>query len=251
MIRKLLLQLYRVWAIGTFGIFMLVLSPLIVLSFVFGEKYGGKLAYFFLNVWAIGWGPIAAVYYKVLGREHVKPNKSYIFVANHSSFLDSPAMVWAIPTQFRPLGKIEMSTVPVFGWMYRYVVIMVDRGKGKSRLASVAEVKRYLQQGVSVLIFAEGTMNKYPHLTRLQPFQDGAFRIAVETQTDIIPLVIQGSGKCLPPLDGLRVNPGTITLEFLPPISVQGLTSTDTAALKQQVFDLMDEHLAQQRNHVG
>lgn len=243
MIRAILLQLYRIWAVGTFGIFMLVLTPMIVLSFVFGEKWGGKLAYKFLNFWAIGWATIAAIRYEIKGLENISPYQSYIFAANHNSFLDSPALVWAIPNDFRPLGKIEMSRVPIFGLMYRYVVIMIDRSNGRSRLASLVEMKRRLDGGTSILIFPEGTMNKTPEKTNLQPFQDGAFRLAIETQTPIAPIVVENSGKLLHPLEGLRVRRGTIKMTFLPPISTTNLDKKDTVVLKQQVYDLMKNYL--------
>lgn len=249
MISSIFLSLYRVWAVGLFGVYIVVLSPLIVFSFVFGEKTGSRLAYFFLNVWAIGWATMSGIRYKVSGLEHFNHEDSYVFVANHNSFLDSPAMVWAIPNKFRPLGKIEITRVPIFGWMYRHVVILIDRSNGRSRLASVVEMKKRLQEGTSILIFAEGTMNKNPKETPLQVFQDGAFKIAIDTQTTIVPLLIEGSGELLHPLEGLRVRPGTIKLTFLPPIPVEGLQTSDTAKLKQQVFDLMRQaQIARENN---
>ena len=108
-------------------------------------------------------------------------NKSYIYIGNHGSYLDAPAVILSTPTIFKPLGKIEMAKFPVFGWIYKKMVIMVDRKDKESRAASVAALKAELNAGMSILLFPEGTMNTSELM--LKDFYDGAFKISIETQT--------------------------------------------------------------------
>jgi 1-acyl-sn-glycerol-3-phosphate acyltransferase len=100
--------------------------------------------------------------------------------------------------------------------------------------------KRILSLGISMLIFVEGTQNRTKEL--LQPFKDGAFRIAIDTQTPILPMVVINAGKLMPP-GKLSIRPGKIKVIALPEISVEGLTTEDAAALKQKTFEQMMQAL--------
>lgn len=101
-------------------------------------------------------------------------------------------------------------------------------------------LKEVLRQGISILIFPEGTQNRSKEL--LQPFYDGAFRIAIETQQPILPMVIHNAGKLMPPTEFV-IRPGTIHMEVLPEISTTGLTTQDVAALKDKIVSLMKSKL--------
>ena len=139
----------------------------------------------------------------------VKPNTAYIYVCNHSSYLDPIAVVLAIPGSFKPLGKIEMVKVPVFGLIYRKVVVLIDRASKESRARSVEELKAGLAKGQSILVFPEGTMN---HSNKaLTDFYDGAFRLAIETGTPIVPMVIVNPRNLFPRANPSAARPGRIT----------------------------------------
>ena len=97
-------------------------------------------------------------------------------------------------------------------------------------------LKNVLKQGISVLIFPEGTQNRSSEI--LQPFYEGAFRIAVETQQSILPMVIINAGNLMPP-GKLYVKPGKITVIIGKEISTQGLTLQDVSHIKEKVFTLM------------
>ena len=88
---------------------------------------------------------------------------------------------------FRILGKSEMAKIPVFGFFYRNAVVMVDRSSAEKRARSVKILKSVIRKGISVVIAPEGTFN---FTTKpLKEFYDGAFRIAIETQTPIKPIL--------------------------------------------------------------
>ena len=135
--------------------------------------------------------------------------------------------------------------MPVFGLIYKRIVVLIDRSSKESREISVAALKEDIANGQSVLIFAEGTMNQTDK--PLADFYDGAFRIAIETQTPIVPFVMINNRKLLPRKDPLKARPGLITTILLPEVSVGGLTMEDVPALKKQVYDLMEEVIVDAR----
>lgn len=240
MIKKILLKIYLVWAVFNFTVIMTVCSVFIILPFVLGlgEKRGGKIAYFFLKIWGGTFGFCSGIRFKTVNKEKVPKNKTFVYVCNHNSYLDSPAFVLAIPGQFRPLGKVEMKKIPIFGWVYPYVVIMVDRNSLESKKKSLLALKNRLKNGISVFIFPEGKMNRSDKM--LLPFHDGAFRLAIETQTPIMPMVILNSRKIMPRAE-FQPRPGTITTQFLHEVSTEGLQLKDLPELKQKVESMMRE----------
>lgn len=126
----------------------------------------------------------------------------------------------------------------MFGFIVKAATVVVDRSSGQSRKQSMDELREILKGGISILVFAEGTQNRTKEI--LQPFKDGAFRIAIETQLPILPLVVVGAGPLMPP-GKLEIKPGKIKVIAGDPIQVEGMTSDDVQTLKQQVFDKMLE----------
>jgi 1-acyl-sn-glycerol-3-phosphate acyltransferase len=121
------------------------------------------------------------------------------------------------------------------------VVVMIDRSSKESREKSVGLLKEEIENGQSVLIFPEGTMNKTS--APLGDFYDGAFRIAIETQTPLMPFVMINNSKLLPRIAPLKVRPGIIKTVFLGEISVKGLDLEDLPLLKQKVYAMMEQAL--------
>ncbi|MEQ9415103.1 MAG: lysophospholipid acyltransferase family protein, partial [Cyclobacteriaceae bacterium] len=158
-------------------------------------------------------------------------------VSNHTSYLDIPGLTLTIPTQFRPLAKKELKKIPVFGWIAQSACIIVDRSSNESRRKSMEHLKDILAMGISVLIFPEGTQNRSKE--RLQPFYDGAFRIAIETKQPIIPVVVLNAGKLMPP-NKAHIEPGTIKVIVGKEIATDQLTLKETSLLKEKVFETMD-----------
>lgn len=174
--------------------------------------------------------------YEYFGTENFKKGQSYIYVSNHTSFLDLPGLRMLLPGQFRPLAKKELKKIPIFGWIAQAATIIVDRSSPESRKKSIDKLKAALRNGISILIFAEGTQNRTKEA--LQPFHDGAFRIAVDTQQPILPMVVIGAGKLMPP-GTINVKPGKIRIYVGKEIPTTGLTTKDAADLKQKTFEVM------------
>ncbi|MBO9672538.1 MAG: 1-acyl-sn-glycerol-3-phosphate acyltransferase [Sphingobacteriaceae bacterium] len=233
--RKIIGGFYLLYSAIVFFLLMLIVCPFIIISMgIFKEKTGRKISFYFLKCWAWSFSLFTFLWFSSDGAK-IDTSRSYIYVGNHSSFLDAVAIVICIPQAFSPLGKIEMLKIPVFGWIYKRLVVMIDRSSRESRDHSVAELRKDLADGQSILIFPEGTMNRSE--LPLNPFYDGAFRLAIETQTPILPFAILNSRAHLPRTDPLLLNPGLIKTVFGEVIEVKGLGAEDLEKLKQKTFN--------------
>lgn len=235
MAKRVFSALYTLWVFVIFTGSMIIFLPGIVLPFLFGER-SGWLGYKFLWIWAWVFDKLTGIRYRLIGREFIEKNKSYIFVSNHTSFLDAPGVRLMIPGEFRPLAKKELGKIPILGLIVRSACIIVDRGDHNSRKKSIGKLIEVLKRGISPLIFAEGTQNRTKEL--LQPFKDGAFRIAIDTQTDILPMVVIDASKLMYPGDIIISSPGVIKVVAGKPIAVRDF-GNDMAALKQHTFEVM------------
>lgn len=229
--------LYKVWVFLVFTVFMIILLPGIVLPFFFGLR-AGRVGYFFLYLWSWIFSQLTFIRYKFYGTENFRKGQSYIYVSNHTSFLDIPGIRMIIPGQFRPLAKKELKKIPIFGWIAQAATIIVDRSSPESRKKSIDRLKAALKAGISILIFAEGTQNRTKEI--LQPFHDGAFRIAVDTQEPILPMVVVGAGPLMPP-GTINLKPGLIRIFVGKEIPTSGLTAKEVPELKAKTFEVMKE----------
>ncbi len=236
-VKSILLKLYAGWVLLVFISFMLLLLPLMLSPLLFGES-SRTISYKAIKVWATLFSKLTCIRYQAEGLHHLHQHKAYIYVSNHTSFLDAPAMPLFIPGQFRPLGKKELMKFPVLGAIVKTVCVIVDRSDAESRKKSVEKLVRLIRNGISIFIFAEGTMNRTSQ--PLKPFYDGAFRIAVETKAPILPMVVINAGKLLPPGTG-RVMPGTIYVKFGEPIITQDKTQKDVPLIKAKAFEVMEK----------
>jgi 1-acyl-sn-glycerol-3-phosphate acyltransferase len=134
-----------------------------------------------------------------------------------------------------------MTRIPIFGTIYKNTVVTVDRSSPENRSRSVQLLKSLLMKGISVLVFPEGTFNETGQ--PLKDFYDGAFRIAIETGTPIMPVLLLDMYDRMHTSSVFSLNPGRSRAIFLPEISVEGLTPSDVPALKKQVYQVMEKEL--------
>jgi 1-acyl-sn-glycerol-3-phosphate acyltransferase len=218
---------------------MIAVLPFIVIVTLNKGRAGHNAGFLFLRIW--GWLVSLFCLFPVrtINRNITDKKKAYIFVSNHNSYLDSVAVVIAVPQSFKPLGKVEMNKIPIFGMIYRRLVIMIERKSQESRKKCEADLRNELRGGQSILIFPEGTMNRGTN--PLSEFYDGAFRIAIETQTPIAPMVISNARHLFPRNNPLHIEPGSIKCIFSEAIEVKGLTTADLPDLKFRVYKIMEE----------
>ncbi len=172
------------------------------------------------------------------------PTKNYIFCPNHFSYLDIPTMgLNPINTVF--VGKNDMETIPLFGYMYKKLHITVNRTSLKSRVNTVLASMKAIDDGKSLVIYPEGGM-----LTTNPPqmcaFKDGAFRTAIEKQIAIVPVTIPYNWIILPDQKKIRLQAGKVKLIFHKPIETIGMTLEEVPQLKQLVFSTIDTELKKQ-----
>lgn len=145
---------------------------------------------------------------KVTGREHVNPKQSYVFVANHQSFLDVFAVYGWLPNNFKWLMKKEIRKVPFVGTACKVAGhIFVDRSNPRAALQSMEHIKGELVDGISTVIFPEGTRTKTGEMGR---FKQGAFKIAMDLNLPVVPLSLKGFHHAMPARQ-LFVNPKAST----------------------------------------
>lgn len=225
--------LYIFWVFLVFTVFMLLFLPGIILPAFFGQ-HAVSVTYFFMKAWSWVFSMLTFIRYDVEGRENIEKGKAYIYISNHTSFLDLPGIAMTIRGQFRPLAKKELLKLPVFGWITRATCVVVDRSNNESRKKSLERLKDILNMGINILVFPEGTQNRTKEL--LQPFKDGAFRIASDTQKPMLPMVVIGAGKLMPP-GTIRLRPGRIKIVVGPEIPIS--ESDTTQSLKEKSYEVM------------
>ena len=141
---KPLQLLYVVYAFVLFVALMIPVFIWSLLVFSFGKIKGTNLIYYACIVWADIWFFIVFIRHKNIYLEKPRKGQSYIYVANHISYLDSAIIPKTFRHPVRPLGKVEMSKIPVFGFIYKNAIVTVDRSSPHNRAKSVAILKSIL-----------------------------------------------------------------------------------------------------------
>ncbi len=238
---KPLQWLYSFYAFLIFTALMLLVFPFAIIATFFGRLRGGNWVYRLCMLWGDVWFPLVGIYPKKIYEVPHDPAKPYIFVTNHISYLDAAVIVKAFRQPIRPLGKVEMSKLPVFGFIYRNAIVTVDRSSAANRAESVQQLKSIIQKGISVLVFPEGTFNMTHQ--PLKEFYDGAFRVALETQTPVKPVLFLDTYDRLHNGHIFSLTPGRCRMVYLDEIGVEGMTADDVGELKQKVFSVMEKKL--------
>jgi 1-acyl-sn-glycerol-3-phosphate acyltransferase len=177
---------------------------------------------------------LSGIRFSVRGKHHFDGLENAIVVCNHNSMLDIPVSFPFLPRANKTIAKKSLSKVPIFGWIYSIGTVLVDRNDSKSRQASFDQMKYVLNHGLDMLIYPEGTRNKTS--APLKSFYDGAFKLSIETQKPIVPVVLLNSKKMLPAKPIMYFKPGKIIMNILPAVYPQG-HSIDS--LKKTVYDIM------------
>lgn len=227
--------LYRIW------FYILVLVPIIVLfPFILATILSEKTYPLFFRIARL-WSKIILIgmgfNYSIEGDEVFEDGKSYMLVANHTSMTDIMLMLIAVKNHpFVFVGKKELAKIPIFGFIYKRVCILVDRSNSKSRYQVFERAQKRIHQGLSICIFPEGGVPE-EHIV-LDEFKDGAFRIALEHGLPIVPMVFFDNKKRFS-YTFFSGSPGKMRAKIYPIIETKGKTLEDKNALKQQVREII------------
>ncbi|MEM6326932.1 MAG: lysophospholipid acyltransferase family protein [Bacteroidota bacterium] len=164
----------------------------------------------------------------------------YVVVCNHQSNADIP-VISRLPWEMKWVGKKSLFQLPVAGWLMRLSDdIPVDRKDPESRAAVVRRAREVIGHGVSVMFMPEGTRSRDARVLR---YQDGAFRLAVETGTPVLPLAIDGTSEALP-TQGWQFGHADVRLHVFDPVQTADLTVADVPALRERVRQMTVEQIA-------
>jgi len=239
---RILQYIYSIYAFAVFLLFMFILFPFVVLASFFGKIRGGNMVYHICRFWSSAatalWGIFHTNHYEA---PH-DPKHPVVFVFNHISYMDIPVILLTFREQpIRILAKAEMAKIPIFGYIYSAATVMVDRANSEKRAQSVKTLKAVLRKNISVVIAPEGTFNMTGK--PLKEFYDGAFRIAIETQTPIKPVLFLDTYDRLNYKSIFSLTPGRSRSVFLEEIDTTGYTLENFQELKQKVYDAMEKGL--------
>jgi 1-acyl-sn-glycerol-3-phosphate acyltransferase len=235
--------LYRIWFYVLVALPIIILFPILIVS-VSREKWYPfffKLARFWAKFILLGMG----FRWKILNKHPLEKEKSYMFIANHTSMVDIMLMLVCVKhNPFVFVGKKELTKIPLFGFFYRKTNILVDRSDPRSRQSVFLKAQRRIQSGRSICIFPEGGVPE--EYVMLDNFKDGAFRLAINHQIPIIPFTFLDNKKRFS-YTFFSGGPGRMRAKMHKSISTKGLTIEDTTNLNEQAFKLIKTEL--QQNH--
>jgi 1-acyl-sn-glycerol-3-phosphate acyltransferase len=221
-----------VWIIlGTF----LFATLAILTSFI--DRSGNKV-HLVGRLWAKSILWVSGVKVDVRGLSHIDNEKSYIFMANHQSNFDIPVLLGCFLVQFRWLAKAELFKIPIFGRSMRGAgYISIDRSNRESAFRSLKKAAETIRNGVSVLIFPEGTRSDDG---KIKPFKKGGFVLALDAGVPIVPIAITGTRSIMPKFQ-LMVRPGSVVIHILPPVETTIFTRKTKNKLVGTIREMMIE----------
>ena len=234
----------RVWAVWTaiaFVVTILFTCLAILICNLWKEPRRSDLTYIVYRRWMNLFLPLVGIFLRIKGKENFKSGMNYIVVCNHHSFIDAPITSTQIQGPNKTIAKIEMSRIPIFGVVYKSGSILVDRKDNSSRKNSYLRMKWVLDNGMHMCIYPEGTRNKTGK--PLGPFQNGAFKLAVDTKKEILPALLIGTDRIMPNDKFFYFLPGIIAMHFLPAIP----QNEDAESLKEKTFKQMWDYLVKMK----
>lgn len=227
MIRTLYVTIWVIFATLVLGIVVMILS-----IFVKSGNPLHKIACF----WGRSILVVSRIKVTVEGLSGIDPQRPYIFMSNHQSNFDIPVLLGHLAVQFRWLAKVELFKIPIFGHAMRKAgYINIDRNNRKSAIKSLQVAAEKIKNGVSVLIFPEGTRTQDGKIRR---FKKGGFVMAIDSGVPIVPVVISGAHAIMRK-GKFRVNPGQIRMLIHEPIDTSTYTRETKEALMERVRRVM------------
>ncbi len=240
-VQKLGQLLFRVWFYILVTLPIIVFLPFLILV-TLSEKTYAQFFWMARNIWAstilYGMGCFPRIRYE----QKLEPGKSYMLVANHTSMLDIMLMLRVSRNPFVFVGKKELQEIPLFGFFYKRVCILVDREDSRSRTAVYRRAQKRLNQGLSICIFPEAGVPDESVI--LDNFKDGAFKMAIAHQIPVVPMCFLDNKKRFP-FRFFSGAPGPLRVKVHRFLDTTELESSDKTALREQARNLILQDLKQ------
>lgn len=178
-----------------------------------------------IRLWARGLVNAAGIELHIENLEALDPEKRYILVGNHYSYIDIPCILTAVPQPIRFMAKISLFKIPIFGWaLGRAGFIPIDRKNRRTAVKSFDLAASRIRKGNTIVIFPEEGRSRH---REMRPFQRGAFLLAIKSQKTIVPIALDNTFDIWPVGSFWRIRPGPVTLRVGTPIGTASLTVRD------------------------
>jgi 1-acyl-sn-glycerol-3-phosphate acyltransferase len=230
--------LWKVLFLLNFVITLIILYPLFYL--LLSRKAWYRHAFILKRFWAhLLIFPIG-IFYKVDYRFKPKEGTTYVFCANHTSYIDIILSYCVIHQYFVFMGKQELQKVPLFNIFFKDMNILVNRKSMTASYQAFQKAAQELRNNHSVILFPEGTISRKAPI--LKEFKSGAFRLAIDEQIEIVPITFENNWKFLQDKAFLQGNmrPGIAKIVVHESVSTKGLTEKDVEALKSKVKQMIE-----------
>jgi len=238
LLKNIFARIWAFWGLLSFAATFLIIFLPAMVSYLFKERAGQILFIRISKFWMDVWLFLVGCPVRVTGKENFIKGHTYIITFNHNALLDVPLSCPYVPGPNKTIAKASFAKVPLFGWFYSKGSVLVDRKDEKSRTQSFEAMKAVLAAGIHMCIYPEGTRNRSSE--PLKQFYDGAFKLACDTETAIIPAIITGTKKAMPINKTFYLLPTRLRMHFLPAISSRNISVKE---LKEEVFEVMKKSL--------
>lgn len=240
------LFIWRMWFYILILVTILLMSPFL-LVLTAKEKYYPTF-WKMIRVWAKVLVYGMGFRLKIQNDQVIERDKSYMFCPNHASLMDPFVLIVLSKNPIVFVGKQEFVKIPIFGFFYKRVVIMVDRSNPESRKRVYEIAKNKLKNGTSMAIFPEGLVPTENIV--LAPFKNGAFSLAIEFEIPIVPQVYYDC-KRLFSWNFFKGSPGVFRIHQHKFIETKGLKKDDLSTLKEHTFNLIEADLLSNEKYMN
>jgi 1-acyl-sn-glycerol-3-phosphate acyltransferase len=238
--KRFLLKIYSIYGLIVFALTFIALLPFFLLSIFIPslEKLASTLNYIWAKVFFF---LLFLNRSQLVWETPLNKRQRYVFCANHNSFLDIPT-IGLMGHNFKFIGKASLKKVPIWGFMYSKLHILVDRASLKSKHNSWLKAKEAIQKGFSIVFYPEGgIITKNP--PKMAAFKEGAFRVAVNEQIPVVPITIPYNHLLLPDEKSLLMHPGVAYMKIHQPIWPQGSDDEAVKKIKQETRSVIEKEL--------
>ena len=231
-------------AIAVGGFFIQLPLAIVCAPFDPGRKVAGR----FLRLMAVATAKTSPFwFFGIDGPKPKKPTRKTVVISNHVSNADA-FLISFLPWEMKWMAKRSLMKIPFVGWsMWLAGDVPVERGQKDSALAALEQCKAWLERGVPIMIFPEGTRSKTGELL---PFKDGAFRLAIESGADLLPIAVAGTREALPK-HSWRFSRSNARVKVGVPLPTAGLTLDDLPRLKDQARSAIEALVTQLETRVS
>ena len=238
-LKKVGQSLYRVWFYILVALPIVLFFPFLLIVTLY-EKWYPQFFWMARNLWATpilyGMGCVP----KIKWTQKLEGKKSYMLIANHTSMLDIMLMLYVSKNPFVFVGKKELVKIPLFGFFYKRVCILVDRDDSKSRTGVYRRAQRRLSSGLSICIFPEGGVPEEDVV--LDEFKDGAFKMAIAHNISVVPITFHDNKRRFS-FTFFSGSPGVLRVTVHKFFSTLGLSESQKSELRESARKVILESL--------